>query len=62
MQADARNQLDEQLKDLAIVAQQQAQGAKERRIAFEGGATGARKVKVCVASIEVIGNSLGCWS
>jgi hypothetical protein len=36
MQADARNQLDEQLKDLAIVAQQQAQGAKERRIAFEG--------------------------
>jgi hypothetical protein len=34
MPADARNQLDEQLKDLALVAQRQPQGTKERRIAL----------------------------
>jgi hypothetical protein len=34
MHADARNQLDEQLKHLALVAQRQPQGTKERRIAL----------------------------
>jgi hypothetical protein len=34
MHADARNQLDEQLKDLVLVAQQHLNGTKERRIAL----------------------------
>ncbi|HEY9672046.1 MAG TPA: hypothetical protein V6D11_11410 [Waterburya sp.] len=34
MRADVGNQLDEQLKDLALVAQQHRQGTKERRIAL----------------------------
>jgi hypothetical protein len=34
MPADTSNQLDEQLKDLALVAQQHPQGTKERRIAL----------------------------